>query len=164
MGWLTVSEVQFIIIMVGHGSVQADIVLEKELRVPHLDLQATEQKESLYTEHSLSMRDLQVCPDNDTLPPTSPHPLRVPLPVSYGGQITPDTFAQQTHTMLIHIYKHTLAHKRIDRHYIYSHAVTFTGTYNRAQFSEETGGLVVTARRRALCNQLPPCPCCRLSC
>lgn len=36
--WLTVSEVQYIIIMVGHGSVQADMVLE--LSVLHLDRQA----------------------------------------------------------------------------------------------------------------------------
>ena len=36
--WLTVSEVQSIITMAGHGSVQASMVLEKELRVLHLDL------------------------------------------------------------------------------------------------------------------------------
>ena len=41
MGWLTVPEVQSIIIMVGHGSVQADMVLEKELGVLHLDQQET---------------------------------------------------------------------------------------------------------------------------
>ena len=35
------SEVRFIIIVVGHGSVQADMVLEKELRVIYLDTQAT---------------------------------------------------------------------------------------------------------------------------
>ena len=35
-----------------HGSLQADIVLEKELRVLHLDLQAAEH---CYTRHSLSM-------------------------------------------------------------------------------------------------------------
>ena len=33
MGWLTVSEVQSTLIMVGHGGIQADMVLEKELRV-----------------------------------------------------------------------------------------------------------------------------------
>ena len=37
MGWLTYSsEVQFIIIMVIYGGVQADIVLEKKPRVLHL--------------------------------------------------------------------------------------------------------------------------------
>ena len=35
MEWLTVSEVQSII-MEGHGSMQADMVLERELRVLHL--------------------------------------------------------------------------------------------------------------------------------
>ena len=37
--WLIVSEVQFIIIMVGPGSMQSDMVLGS--RVPHLDLKAT---------------------------------------------------------------------------------------------------------------------------
>ena len=36
------SEVQFIIIMVEHDSVQADMMLERELRVLHLDFQAVE--------------------------------------------------------------------------------------------------------------------------
>ena len=36
-----VSEVGLIIVMAGHGSMLADVVLEKELRVPHLQLQAT---------------------------------------------------------------------------------------------------------------------------
>ena len=35
------SEVQSIIIMVGHGSILADMVLGKELRASHIDLQAT---------------------------------------------------------------------------------------------------------------------------
>ena len=35
MGWLTVLEIWSIIIMVGHGYVQADMVLEKKLRVLH---------------------------------------------------------------------------------------------------------------------------------
>ena len=35
------SEGQSIIIMVGHDSVKADMVLDKELSVPHLDLPAT---------------------------------------------------------------------------------------------------------------------------
>ena len=34
------SEVRSIIIMVGHGGIQADMVLEKELRVLHPDPQA----------------------------------------------------------------------------------------------------------------------------
>lgn len=41
-GWFTISEVQPIIVMVGHGSIQADKVLE--LRVLHLDRQATGSK------------------------------------------------------------------------------------------------------------------------
>ena len=39
-GWLVISEVYSIIIMGGHGGMQADMVLEKELRVEkelHLD-------------------------------------------------------------------------------------------------------------------------------
>lgn len=39
--WLTVSEVQSIILMVGHDGIQAVIVLEKERRVLLLDLQGT---------------------------------------------------------------------------------------------------------------------------
>ena len=35
------SEIQSIIIMVEHSSMQADMVLEKEPRVLHLDMQAT---------------------------------------------------------------------------------------------------------------------------
>ena len=35
------SEIQFIIIMVEHGNTQADMVLEKKLRVLHLEMQAT---------------------------------------------------------------------------------------------------------------------------
>ena len=38
-GWLTISEVQSVIIMAGHGSMQADMVLEKELRVLRFDPQ-----------------------------------------------------------------------------------------------------------------------------
>jgi hypothetical protein len=42
-GWLTGSEVQFIIIKMGHGSIQAGIVQE-ELRVPHLHLKAARRR------------------------------------------------------------------------------------------------------------------------
>ena len=49
MGWLTVSEAQSIIIMAGHGGMQADMVLEKDLRVLHLDPQATGSKLSVST-------------------------------------------------------------------------------------------------------------------
>ena len=38
-GLLRVSEVYSIIIMAGHSSVQADMVLQKDLRVLHLDPQ-----------------------------------------------------------------------------------------------------------------------------
>ena len=40
IGWLTVSEIYIIIFTAGHSSIQADVVLEKELRVEkeqHLD-------------------------------------------------------------------------------------------------------------------------------
>ena len=37
--WLTFSEASCIIIMVRHGGAQADMVLERELRVLHLDPQ-----------------------------------------------------------------------------------------------------------------------------
>ena len=43
MGLAYNSEV-YIIIMVGHGCVQADMVPKKELKVLHLDLQATGSK------------------------------------------------------------------------------------------------------------------------
>ena len=42
LGWLTVSKVQSIMIMLEDSSIQGDKVLEKELRVLHLDLQAAE--------------------------------------------------------------------------------------------------------------------------
>jgi hypothetical protein len=56
-----------------HGSIQADMVLEKELRILHLDWKATG---NCYTGQSLSIGDLKACPHNDTLPPTRPHPLQ----------------------------------------------------------------------------------------
>jgi hypothetical protein len=69
-GWLTVSEVQFIIIMVGkHGSIQADLVLEKELRVLRLDSKAARRKLTFAVYHH-----------SDTHPPVRPHLLIVPLP------------------------------------------------------------------------------------
>jgi bacteriorhodopsin len=40
--WLTVSEVQSIIVMVGSMAASSQTVLEKELRVLHLDLQVAE--------------------------------------------------------------------------------------------------------------------------
>ena len=43
-----------------YGSLQADMVLEKELRVLHLDLQATE--ETCHTGYSLSIGDLKAHP------------------------------------------------------------------------------------------------------
>ena len=42
------SEVQFVTIMVGQGSVQADTVLEKELRVLHLDHKQQEVNQVLH--------------------------------------------------------------------------------------------------------------------
>ena len=61
--------------MAGHGGMQADMVLEKELSVLHLDPQAAEA--AVYsTEHSLSKGDLKACPCSDVLPPTRPHLLQ----------------------------------------------------------------------------------------
>jgi hypothetical protein len=57
-----------------HGSMQADMVLEKELRVLCLDLQAAgrDHEPLTWLEH-LSPQSL---PRSDTLPPTSPPPNR----------------------------------------------------------------------------------------
>ena len=46
-GWLTASEVQSIVIMV--GSKEVEIVLEKELRVLHLDCQAAARESDIGT-------------------------------------------------------------------------------------------------------------------
>ena len=59
LGLLMVSEVQSIIMTEGHGSVQADVVLEKELRVLHLYWQATGSK---LTRCSLNIADLKAPP------------------------------------------------------------------------------------------------------
>ena len=64
----------------GHGSVQADMVPEKELRVLRLNPQAMGSG-LCHTRCSLSIRDLKACPHSDTLPPTRPHLLIVPLPL-----------------------------------------------------------------------------------
>ena len=57
-----------------HGSIQADMLLEKELRVLHLDLQAAERDH--HTGSSLGMVDLKAWPHNDTLCPTKPYLLQ----------------------------------------------------------------------------------------
>ena len=57
-----------------HGSMQAGMVLEKELRVLHLDLQAAGDSEPNWA--YLSLRDLKAQPHNDTLPQTRPHLLQ----------------------------------------------------------------------------------------
>jgi len=63
-----------------HGSVQADMVLEKELRVLHLDPKAARRKFFICTGQSLSARgDLKARPHGDTLPPTRPRLLIAPL-------------------------------------------------------------------------------------
>ena len=86
LGLDTGSEVQSIIIMVGSmASCKAATVLEKELRVLHLDLKAAKrrlssvgsQKETGFnTRQSLSIGDLKVHQYSDTLPPASPHILQ----------------------------------------------------------------------------------------
>ena len=59
---------------------QADMVLQKELRVLCLDPQAAE-GDCVHTGYILSIGDLKVHPHNDTLPPTKTHLLIVPLPM-----------------------------------------------------------------------------------
>ena len=70
IGWLTFSEIQFIFNMVRHGSVQVDMVLEKQLRIFHL-VQAKEVflASGRNLEH---IRDLKVSLHGDALPPR-PH-------------------------------------------------------------------------------------------
>jgi hypothetical protein len=54
-----------------HGGTQADMVLEKELRVLHLDQQAAESM--CHTGCSLSTGYLKAHPHSDTLLPIRPH-------------------------------------------------------------------------------------------
>jgi len=53
-----------------HGSVQGDMVLEKELRVLHLGLQAARRRPCYRGQ--LEHIDLKACFHGDTLPPTRP--------------------------------------------------------------------------------------------
>jgi hypothetical protein len=58
-----------------HGSVQADMVLEKEARVLYLELR--QQKGTVsHTGHSLSIGDLKAHPNSNTLPLIRPHLLQ----------------------------------------------------------------------------------------
>jgi hypothetical protein len=59
-----------------HDRVQAGMVLEKELGILHLDLQAAKGDCVPHWE------DLKSHPNSDTLPPTSPYLLIVLLPMS----------------------------------------------------------------------------------
>jgi hypothetical protein len=56
-----------------HGSMQADIMLKKELRVLHLDLTKARTRVPFYTVCSLSIRVLKAHLHSDTLPPTRPY-------------------------------------------------------------------------------------------
>ena len=69
--------IQFIITMAGSTAAgrQADVVLEKELRVLHLDPQAAEGG-CVHTECSLSIEDLKARLHNDILPSTRSHLLQ----------------------------------------------------------------------------------------
>jgi hypothetical protein len=62
---------------------QADMVLEKELRVLHLDWQAAGRESG--TGPGLSFWSLKAHPPSDTLPPSRPHVLIVLLPMSLWG-------------------------------------------------------------------------------
>jgi hypothetical protein len=94
--------------MVGPGSVQADMVLEKEeLRVPHLDLKAAEET-VCHTGCSLSIGDLKAHPPTathvlrqGTPTPTKPHLLVVSLPLGQASKHeSMGTVSNQTTTML----------------------------------------------------------------
>ena len=61
-----------------HGSVQADLVLEEEMRVLHLEPHAAEGDH--YTRFSLSIQNLKVPLHSDTLPPTRSHQLLKAIP------------------------------------------------------------------------------------
>ena len=75
---LKFSVVRSIIIMVGvKGGMEADVVLEEWLRVLHLV--GNSKSADSQTEGSLSKRDPKACPQRDTLPPTRPYLLIVPL-------------------------------------------------------------------------------------
>jgi hypothetical protein len=63
-----------------NSSVQADILLEKELRVLHLDLKAAE-GDCVPHWHSLNIGDSKLTP-RDTLPPTRPHLLNKVAPLN----------------------------------------------------------------------------------
>jgi hypothetical protein len=57
-----------------HGNIQAHVVLEEELRVLHLDLQAARKSSTLG--EGLSIAGLRVHLHSDTPPPTRPHLLQ----------------------------------------------------------------------------------------
>ena len=62
-----------------HGSIEADIVLEKELRALHLDLQTGEK--GCVTGHSFSRGDITACLHSKVFPLTRPYLLIVPLSI-----------------------------------------------------------------------------------
>jgi hypothetical protein len=64
-----------------YGGMQADMVLEKLLRDPCLGLQAAAGGHS-HSGHSLSIGDLKAHLHSDTLPPTRPQLLIVPLSIA----------------------------------------------------------------------------------
>lgn len=64
-----------------HGSMQAAMVLEKALRVLHVDLQAAEGA-CEPTGQSLGIGALKARPHHDTLPPTRPYILTVAHPMA----------------------------------------------------------------------------------
>jgi hypothetical protein len=63
-----------------HGSGQADMVLQKELRVPHLDLRASGRENETHWAW-LRVSETSKPSLSDTLPPGRPHFLIVLLPV-----------------------------------------------------------------------------------
>jgi hypothetical protein len=53
----------------------------EELRVLHLDPEASSRKLSFHSAQNLSIKTSKPTPHSETLPPTRPHPLIAPLPM-----------------------------------------------------------------------------------
>ena len=89
------SEIQSIVIIVKHGSMQADIVLENELRLIHPWPKGNKKWSECHTERRLIKEDLKACPHSNILLPTTSIPkttrsclLKMPLSMRLWGPIT----------------------------------------------------------------------------
>lgn len=77
LGWITVSQVKSIVIMVER---MADTVLEKKVNVLHLEPNAARRRLSSSCSQSLSMGDSKGHVHGDTPPSVRTHLLIVPVP------------------------------------------------------------------------------------